>query len=259
MSSTNNTTKTCVCKTFSCDDQYNSLLYRLTMQTLGERIRSAANKKGMSLKRLSTELGVTYETVRKWATNETAPNRSRMLDVCRILEIRESELRFGEQEVIETQLSVQEPRARYGTSGSIAVPVFDARASMGKGYLAPDNDVIVGGLTLDENWIRSHLGAVSNPKNLAVIPAYGDSMTPTFADGDLLLVDKGVADIRLDAIYVLGLNGELFVKRLQRRPNQTILMISDNKAYEPYAIENGERSQFSVLGRVVWAWNGRKL
>lgn len=141
----------------------------------------------------------------------------------------------------------------------LMVPVFDAPASMGAGFFAPDHDVIVGGIHLNENWVRQHLGTISSPKNLAVIPAYGDSMATTFSDGDLLLVDRGVSDVRIDAVYVLGLAGELFVKRLQRRPDGSLLMISDNKAYEPYKIANGERDQFAVLGRVVWAWNGKKL
>jgi phage repressor protein C with HTH and peptisase S24 domain len=84
-------------------------------------------------------------------------------------------------------------------------------------------------------------------------------MAPTFADGDLLLVDRGVSAIRLDAVYVIGLSGELFIKRLQRRLDGSVLMISDNKLYEPYEVGNGQREQLSVLGRVVWAWAGKKL
>ena len=146
-----------------------------------------------------------------------------------------------------------------GQTNAVYVPLYEAAASMGGGASAPDHDVIVGGLHLQEAWVRQNLGAVSSLSNLALLPAYGDSMTPTFSDGDLLLVDRGVNDIRLDAVYALGLNGELFIKRLQRRPDGAILMISDNKSYEAYRIENGERDQFAVLGRVVWAWVGKKL
>jgi SOS-response transcriptional repressor LexA len=141
----------------------------------------------------------------------------------------------------------------------LAIPVFEASASMGLGKIQPEQDLIVGGITLSNDWVRQNLGSISSSKNLAVIPAYGDSMTPTFRDGDLLLIDRGVDSIRLDAVYVLALSQELFVKRLQRRPDQSLLMISDNKAYEPYNITAKDRSLLSVLGRVVWAWNGLKL
>jgi len=84
-------------------------------------------------------------------------------------------------------------------------------------------------------------------------------MRPTFDDGDLLLVDTGVADIKIDAVYVLALEDELYIKRLQRRPDGKYLMISDNKSYEPYVIDNGVKQRFAVKGRVLFAWNGRRL
>ena len=85
-------------------------------------------------------------------------------------------------------------------------------------------------------------------------------MAPTFADGDVLLVDRGVHDIRLDADYVLALNNELYVKRIQRRiTDGAVIIKSDNPLYDPVVVENGERAQLRVLGRVVWAWNRRRL
>ena len=84
-------------------------------------------------------------------------------------------------------------------------------------------------------------------------------MRPTFDDGDVLLVDRGITEIKIDAIYVLSLNDELYIKRLQRRPNGSVVMISDNKNYEPYTIAESELDRFKVLGRVVLAWNAHRL
>lgn len=36
-------------------------------------------------------------------------------------------------------------------------------------------------------------------------------------------------------------------------------MISDNKVYDPIDIVDGLRDEFRVLGRVILAWNARKL
>ncbi len=142
---------------------------------------------------------------------------------------------------------------------SVDVPIFDVDASMGRGASLPEHEAVVDHMRLTKSWIQRNIPSLSNPNNLAVLSAYGDSMTPTFSDGDILLVDRGISDIKIDAVYVLALQDELYVKRLQRRPGGAVLMISDNKAYEPYVIDNGERQHFRVLGRVVWAWNGRKL
>lgn len=151
----------------------------------------------------------------------------------------------------------REPDARpFIDRDTITVQVFDARASMGAGFPPPEHDTVVDALRL----VRAQLPALSSSNNLAVLSAYGDSMAPTFADGDVLLVDRGVQDIRLDAVYVLALNNELYVKRIQRRiTDGAVIIKSDNPLYDPVVVENGERGQLRVLGRVVWAWNGRRL
>lgn len=155
----------------------------------------------------------------------------------------------------------REPDARPWTDrDTITVQVFNARASMGAGFQQPEHDTVVDTLRLARGWVRAQLPALSSSNNLAVLSAYGDSMAPTFADGDVLLVDRGVQDIRLDAVYVLALNNELYVKRIQRRiTDGAVIIKSDNPLYDPVVVENGEREQLRVLGRVVWAWNGRRL
>lgn len=165
------------------------------------------------------------------------------------------EARQGEQ----PEPTESEIQAAYGTrTDSVVIPVFDVEASMGCGALMPAHDEVVERMTVTGAWLRRNVNA-SSPNNLALITGYGDSMEGTFSDGDLLLVDRGVNKIKVDAVYVLSLNDELYIKRLQRRPDGSVLMISDNKKYEPYVIENGERNKFQVLGRVLLAWNSKKL
>jgi len=145
-------------------------------------------------------------------------------------------------------------------TNSYSVRVFDALASAGLGQPQPFSDTVIGNIQLSKTWVDSHLPNITSPGNLNVLSAYGDSMAPTFSDGDLLLVDTGVKEIRLDAIYILSLNNELYVKRVQRRiTDGSVTIKSDNPLYDPVTITNGERDSLSVLGRVVWTWNGRKL
>ncbi|MBV8667041.1 MAG: S24 family peptidase [Burkholderiaceae bacterium] len=138
------------------------------------------------------------------------------------------------------------------------IAIYDVAASMGDGLSMPEHADVVERMTVSASWLKSHV-KFSHPDKLALITAYGDSMEGTFSDGDMLLVDRGVTDIKIDAVYVLALNDELYIKRLQRRPDGAVLMISDNKRYAPYVIENGEREKFQVLGRVLLAWNANKL
>lgn len=140
----------------------------------------------------------------------------------------------------------------------VTVPVMNAAGSMGGGIVAPEHDAVVGHIPLARDWIRRNL-TVSRPAALAVLTAYGDSMSPTFNNGDVLLVDTGIADLKLDAVYVLDREGELFVKRVQRRPDGAFVIKSDNPLYESFTMEAGALARLRVLGRVVWAWNGKSL
>jgi hypothetical protein len=145
------------------------------------------------------------------------------------------------------------------STDQITLPRFDIGGSMGIGIPQPDQETIVGSVTVSRDWLRHEFRQISSPNNLAMVTGYGDSMEGTFNDGAQLIVDRGISEVKVDAVYVLSLNGELYIKRLQRRPDGSVLMISDNKKYEPYLIKNGEKTQFSVLGRVVGAWTFVKL
>jgi transcriptional regulator with XRE-family HTH domain len=140
----------------------------------------------------------------------------------------------------------------------ITIPVFDHQPSAGRGSIMQDSDTVIGGLTLNKEWLHKNVN-YSRPNNLAVLTAYGDSMSPTFNDGDILLVDRGVEDIRIDAVYVIALNDELFVKRVQRGLDGSVLVKSDNPLYDPYRITEDRKETLQVLGRVLWSWNGKKL
>lgn len=140
----------------------------------------------------------------------------------------------------------------------VVIHQLDVRGSMGPGYTQPEHDDVIARMTVSRAWLHRSVNATST-SNLSLVTGYGDSMEGTFSDGDVLLVDRGVTEIKLDAVYVLAMNDELFIKRIQRRPDGTVLMISDNSKYPPVLIQNGERDKFQVLGRVLLAWNAKKL
>jgi phage repressor protein C with HTH and peptisase S24 domain len=138
------------------------------------------------------------------------------------------------------------------------LPKFNAVGSAGRGRFPPDYDEVIDQLTLSGPWMRKNLSFTSID-NLAVLTAYGDSMENTFSSGDALLVDCGVNEIKIDAVYVMLRNDELYIKRVQRQLNGSLKIISDNKNYESQVLENGDRENTEVLGRVVYCWNGRRL
>jgi SOS-response transcriptional repressor LexA len=141
---------------------------------------------------------------------------------------------------------------------SIEVPLLNITVSAGAGVPIPWSEEVVHKILLSKQWVRQHTTA-SSFNTLAVVTAHGDSMAPTFSDGDVLLVDASVSSIRLDAVYVLSRDGELFIKRIQRNVDGSLMIISDNPAYQPQQIDDPAKAGLLVLGRVLVAWSPKKL
>ena len=135
----------------------------------------------------------------------------------------------------------------------VRVPRLEVGASAGPGAVAGDERAR-GHIGFDPAWLRR---LAADPRRLSLIRVEGDSMVPTLADGDEILVDRADAADRLrDGVYVLRIEDALVVKRVARHPSGRSLSVSsDNEAYpswpecDPRAVE--------IVGRVVWV--GRRI
>jgi len=135
----------------------------------------------------------------------------------------------------------------------VIVPRLAVDASAGPGgYI--DEESIAGAIAFDPNWLRQ---LKVRPQGLSMIQVQGDSMVPTLAAGDDIMVDRDDAIDRLrDGIYVLRVDGALLVKRLAVNPaTRGFIIRSDNAAYPDWT--DIDKTQIEIIGRVVWA--GRKL
>lgn len=140
------------------------------------------------------------------------------------------------------------------TDGMIKVPRLDVGASAGHGSIT-GSEAPVSHIAFDPKWLRQLCKGGTN--NLSFIRVQGDSMSPTLADGDDILVDGADGAERLrDGIYVLRREDILMVKRLAINPFAARATIkSDNPAYPEW--KDIDLSTLAIIGRVVWA--GRRL
>jgi phage repressor protein C with HTH and peptisase S24 domain len=140
----------------------------------------------------------------------------------------------------------------------VEVPLLDVRASMGPGALQMFDDEVVQLIRLSKDWVLQNFRGASI-KSLAIITAKGDSMSPTYEDGSVLLVNTAKQVIDVEGVYVMARGGELFVKRMLRRVSGGYTMISDNHAYPPQAVQEEELDQLKVLGKVLVALTPKRL
>jgi len=128
------------------------------------------------------------------------------------------------------------------------VPRYEVRASAGHG-LVPVSEDISERVAFRADWLRE-IGVAA--ANAAVLTADGDSMEPLIPDGALMLVDVSIREVRNGCIYVIVKDGDLLVKRVHRRVDGTIALISENTRYPPEDISPALLDKLHIVGRVRW-------
>ena len=96
-----------------------------------------------------------------------------------------------------------------------------------------------------------------NPDHAALIEAAGDSMEPSIPDGAIMLLDTSITEVRNGWICAIVRDGELLVKRIQKKLDGTVLLISDNSHYQAEEVSEDRLYQYHIAGRVRWV--GRAL
>jgi phage repressor protein C with HTH and peptisase S24 domain len=196
-------------------------------------------RKFRSVADLARLLGVSDNAIYKWLSGRGQPSVANLVALAKASEVSIEWLATGQ----ESNTARQAPRRRVEHDEFAYAP----RADDGR-VESLRSEQIVDHLAFKKDWVRTKLNA--DPRNLLLIETVGDSMTPTLEDSDLLLVDLSEPRFRHDGVYVLRRDSVLEVKRLQRRPDGSLNIISDNPAYAPAIVAS---DTVHILGRVIWA------
>ena len=250
----------------------------LTGKELGAAIEQARLAKGVSKKKLAEDFGVAPPSVQGWVKTGRI-DKSKLMELMDYFSDVAKPAHWGLSDRVSEFLSASDPtgsnvdgdekesnvitissRRKSADISFVTIPQFDVSASMGPGCAPPEHTVeVIRDITVHVDWLKSQGLNFSKLENLAIIDGDGDSMEGTFRNGDALLVDRGISDVRTDAIYVFTLDGDLFIKRLQRMTGGSLRMISDNPIYPAIVIEGAQLDRVHIQARVLLAWNARKL
>ncbi len=210
--------------------------FRFRLQQLLRRFGSVAE--------LSRQVGISDNAIYKWMAGRGQPSVVNLVALARAARVSIEWLATGH----EPGTSKRGGGRSSQHDDYVFVPRHDARDSVATRGVAIRSEQVVDYLAFKADWVRSRLN--TDPRNLLLIEALGDSMSPTLEDSDLLLVDLGEPRFKHDGVYVLRRNGDLEVKRLQRRLDGKLVIRTDNPAYEPAV---ASLQSIRIIGRVIWA------
>lgn len=215
---------------------------------IGSRIKAVADTLG-TREEAAVAAGVSADMLYRYIREESPPPLRAMAALCKRAGFRLEWLAFDEGSRLASDEHVDVHAAEF-----LFVPRLAVEVSAGHG-LDVENEVVLDRLAFKRSWIEGQISVT--PANLVIVTARGDSMTPTFGDGDVLLVDTSRTDRREDGIYVIRTDHGVIAKRLQFSLDGGVTVISDNPSYSPQKYDPDQAEHLTVAGRVVWA--GRKL
>lgn len=127
------------------------------------------------------------------------------------------------------------------------IPKVAARLSAGTGSFDCEEDV-TDYLSFQTRWL-SGKGSVND---MVAMEVFGQSMEPVIKEGDTVLIDQSQKNILAGAIYAVGVEDTILIKRLEKHPNKLVLC-SDNRDYAPIYLERDETDKVRIVGKVIWS------
>jgi phage repressor protein C with HTH and peptisase S24 domain len=209
-----------------------------------------------SADRLAKATGVSPSAFRKWLKGVAEPSRDRLVALAEAAGVNVSWLAQGEG--AEPDLPMLAARAHSPRSAELAgnpyiaqflvLPKRPEAAAAGSGPQVPEAPTEF--IAFRNDWVRATFDR--EPGELILEIAVGESMEPGIRNGDLLLVDTTDRTFRNFGIYVIEARGERLVKRVQRKFDGSLILISDNNVYQPESIAAELAKEVRVVGRVIW-------
>jgi SOS-response transcriptional repressor LexA len=218
-------------------------------KTIGQRIKTAREAARMTQKQLSDASGIPQGSISEYENDRSEISAFRLGSIALALKVpmatldpRLADLPGGDQ--IQDQDVPYDVRS-LGVPGWRDVPVLGAAAAAGyEPAVEPLDDWLTGFGEETDTWPAEQVG-----ENYFCLRVQGDSMSPEFPDGTILLVAAGEYPQRGDLVVArLADHGEVVVKLYQRH-NNVIELLSEHPRGKNFAIDLKAEP-----GRLVWMW-----
>ena len=110
------------------------------------------------------------------------------------------------------------------------------------------------GVVVDDAAVTPRYVVGLTPDRGSLVRVHGDSMAPTIAPGNLVLVDGGRTEGSKGRVYALvDVSGDTRVKRLDRIDHSTLILRSDNPAHAPELRTGPDLDRLRIIGEVRWS------
>ncbi|MDD2652303.1 MAG: LexA family transcriptional regulator [Sulfurimonas sp.] len=159
-----------------------------------------------------------------------------LLDFCALKSISINWLLYG-----------QSPESLVAATNRFFMVKYFGQISASAGGGANADEEVSQMLEIPQEFVAM-LGGERELKNIEAINVTGDSMEPTFSYNDIVFINRAKTDLARGGIFTIRTEAGLFIKRVQKRLDGRVDIISDNPVYAPQTLNPNE---IEVIGRVI--------
>lgn len=219
-------------------------------------------KNGGNQSEMARYIGVTPQAVQKWMAGVTEPRGKNLEMAAEFLGVTPAHLKFGilvegaaEEQLVQEHLRKLKPGSFMRVDGAdhddprlTIIPKVRLRLTAGlSGFEVEPEPYDGGSTTVPTDWIERN--GYSRDKLIA-ITVRGESMEPTFYEGDLVVINTADIQPVAGAVYAVNYEGEPAIKRLARDAGRWWL-VSDNVDQRRYYRQSFHSDTSQIIGRVV--------
>ena len=128
----------------------------------------------------------------------------------------------------------------------LQVPKIKARLSAGGGSFETEPE-IKEFYSFRKDWLSKK----GKARDMVLMDIFGNSMEPELKEGDTVLIDQSQKAVLAGAIYAVGFDDTIVVKRLEKRPKELVLL-SENERYPIMRFRDEEMDNVRIIGKVIW-------
>ncbi|WP_392560096.1 XRE family transcriptional regulator [Orbus mooreae] len=203
-----------------------------------------------SLLSFSKKCNLSESAIRKYIREESEPTLQNLLTIAKVGNVSVAWLATGNDPFVSNaDLLPQDTKNIVVTIPEIE---FNNILSYSKQdiYSAEKKEFIITEWVISRNWLYRS-GLIN--ENLAVVQIPYNNMSNTIKFGDIAvvtLIEEEQQDV-LSGIYIVLLNGKLFIKRIQYDPIEDgYHFINDNHSFGNHFIKQESNNQFRVIAKV---------
>ena len=193
---------------------------------LGEKIKNLRQAKGMNQTEFAKAMFVTSGAVSQWEKGLTRPDTDRLMQIAKLFSV---------------------PLDYFSDDSNISV--INGFVPIRRNAVPVIGEIACGEpITADEN-IQGYADLPDGVRADFALRCNGDSMTPTFNNGDLVLI-RAQTDVLDGQIAVVLHDREATLKRVYHRPD-SLLLVADNPSFAPITVSLTDGEYTAIQGMAV--------